>query len=93
MTGKRRVINLATISDSLGASSLNLEIRKSAKGAIGVIGGVVSVNAYSSECLELLSHSGRVTVLGDCLELSLLENRTLEIYGRITEVKLNYGKG
>ena len=92
MTGKQRERGIEAIASSLGHSSLGIELKKSAKGAVGVISGIVSIRSYDKTRVELLSHSGRVTVEGERLEISVLENRTLEIYGRITEVKLSYGK-
>ena len=52
----------------------------------------MSVSNFTQECVELLSHSGRLTLVGDSLEISVLEGRIIEIFGRITEVRLGYGK-
>ena len=92
MTGNKKPTGMGRIFDTAGVSSLSFELKKNAKGAKAIIGGVVSISAYSNEHLELLSHSGRVIIDGDRLCLSLLENRTLEIYGRIKEVRFSYGK-
>ena len=52
----------------------------------------MSVSEYTESTVELLSHSGRVKIFGEALGISVLEGRVIEVYGRITEVKLGYGK-
>ena len=92
MTGNKRRLSLAAISRSLGGSKLSLELRKSSTGAVAVISDVVSISEYDDENIVLLTHGGRLAVQGERLSISSLEGRTLEIYGRITEVRLVYGK-
>ena len=92
MPGKRRTVGIDSIISSFGNSGLSVELRKSTKGAVVVISGIVSISDCSEKRVELLSHSGRITLEGDWIEVSVLENRTVEIYGRITEVRLSYGK-
>ena len=92
MTGNKKPMGMGRVFASAGISSLSFELKKNAKGAKAIIGGVVSISAYTGEHLELLSHSGRVILEGERLSVSLLENRTLEIYGRIKEVRFSYGK-
>ena len=67
-------------------------MKKSSRGAVAVISGVMSISEYTEGSVELLSHSGRLTLIGESLSLSVLEGRVLEIFGRITEVRLSYGK-
>ena len=52
----------------------------------------MSIGEYTEESIEILSHSGRIHVLGDSLTVSVLEGRVIEVYGVITEVRLGYGK-
>ena len=92
MTGKKIAPSVEGIEKYFVGSSLSFELCKSKTGAVALISGVVGVSECSSECVELLSHSGRVLLIGDHLKISLLENKTLEIYGKIKEVRLSYGK-
>ena len=92
MTGNKKVLKLSTLLASISPSSFHIEMRKSSRGAIAVISGVMAVGEYTENCIELLSHSGRINLSGEALSISVLEGRVIEIYGRITEVKLNYGK-
>ena len=92
MTGNKKVLKLSSLLASISPSSFQIEMRKSSRGAIAVISGVMGVGEYTENCIELLSHSGRINLLGEALSISVLEGRVVEIYGRITEVKLSYGK-
>ena len=92
MTGNKKSLKLSAILASISPSSFHIEMKKSSRGAVAVISGVMSVSEYTESSVELLSHSGRVRILGEALGISVLEGRVIEIYGRITEVKLGYGK-
>lgn len=68
------------------------EIRKtSSRAAISVV-GVVSVTELSRELISLASHLGRVEVRGEELTLSVFENKTVEVSGKITAVEMGYAK-
>lgn len=92
MTGNRKILKLSAVLASLSPSSFQLELKKSSRGAVAVISGVMSVGEYTENSVELLSHSGRMHILGEALGISVMSGRVIEIYGRITEVQLNYGK-
>ena len=92
MTGKKRDKEFITAPASLGMSSVSFELKKNAREAVAIIGGIVSINGYNREELELLSHSGRIRISGERLTLSVLEGRTLEVRGRVKEVTFSYGK-
>jgi hypothetical protein len=92
MTGNKKRLVPSAILSSLSPSSFHIELKKSSLGAVAVVSGVMSVSNFTRECVELLSHSGRLTLIGDSLEISVLEGRVIEIFGRITEVRLGYGK-
>ena len=92
MTGKGKRIRLSTILESVSHSSLHFEMKKSSRGAVAVVSGVMSIGEYTESNVELVSHSGRIAFLGDSLGISVLEGRVVEIYGRITEVRLGYGR-
>ena len=92
MTGKSKASGLSTLLSTISPSSFHIEMKKSSRGAVAVISGVMSVSEYTESSVELLSHSGRVRIFGEALGISVLEGRVIEVYGRITEVKLGYGK-
>ena len=92
MTGNRKSLGLSTVLSSITGSSLAVEMKKSSRGAVAVVSGVVSISEYTESAVELLSHSGRVTFLGQRLSISVMEGRVVEIYGRIEEVRFGYGK-
>ena len=92
MTWNKKRLAPSDILSSLSPSSFHVELKKSSRGAVAVVSGVMSVSNFTQECVELLSHSGRLTLVGDSLEISVLEGRIIEIFGRITEVRLGYGK-
>ena len=92
MTGNKKTLRLPSILASISPSSLGVEIRKSSRGAVAVVSGVMSISAYTEGEVELLSHSGRVSFIGESLGVSVLEGRVVEVYGRITEVRFGYGK-
>lgn len=92
MTGNKKRFGLSSILSSMSLSALNVEMKKSSRGSVAVVSGVMSVSEYTDGCVELLSHSGRICFLGESLGISVLEGRVVEIYGRITEMRLGYGK-
>ena len=92
MTGNRKRLQPSAILSSISPSSFHIEIKKSSRGAVVVISGVMSISEYTEGKIEVLSHSGRLMLIGESLSLSVLEGRVVEIFGRITEVRLGYGK-
>ena len=92
MTGNKKLIKLSTVLASITPSSFHIEMKKSSRGAVVVVSGVMSVGEYTKNCIEVLSHSGRVIFTGDSIGLSVLEGRVIEIYGKITELRFGYGK-
>ena len=92
MTGKSKASGLSALLSTISPSSFHIEMKKSSRGAVAVISGVMSIGEYTEHNVELLSHSGRIHLCGDSLTISVLEGRVVEVYGIITEVKLGYGK-
>ncbi len=68
------------------------EIRKTARGAAMTVSGVISLTDVSDSRISLALHSGRISVVGSALLISVFESRTVEISGRIEGVELLYGK-
>ena len=71
---------------SFGKSCFSLQMKKNKRGAAVVVGGIAAVASLCDEEICLLSHGGRLTVRGEGLKLLTLENRTLEVFGKITEL-------
>ena len=57
-----------------------------------IVGGVIGVVDFTEERVELLSHTGRITVLGHRLSMTVFENKNIEIFGGIEDIKFVYGK-
>lgn len=92
MTDKARKMSIESLLSTVGSKSVSVEMRKNARGAVAVIFGVVSVSEFSDGGIEILTRGGRILISGERLGISALENHSLEIYGRITEVRMTYGR-
>lgn len=92
MTGNKKRLGLSSILSTITPSSFHIEMKKSSRGAVAIISSVMSINEYTDSSIELISHSGRLLIIGESLGVSVLEGRVVEVYGRITEVRLGYGK-
>lgn len=77
---------------TLTPAALAAEIRKSGRGAVIAISGVMNITELTDERISLSAHSGRVEIRGVSLSLSVFENRTVEISGKIEGVEFGYGK-
>ena len=56
------------------------------------LSGVVSVQVIEDGCIRLATHDGTISVRGSGLLLSVFEERTVRIYGRVVSVELGYGR-
>lgn len=57
-----------------------------------IVGGVMCVTDFSPEAVMLAGHTGRISVFGRGLAMSVFENKSIEIKGRVEEIKFAYGK-
>lgn len=81
------------ITDMVAAlSSFRLEANRCGGGMSIMLSGIIGVNDFSDESITLLSHGGRICVSGNKLFISLYENNTIEIVGRVKEITFSYGK-
>lgn len=92
MTDYKFGARLSSALRDISVSPLCVEIRKGKRSACLVCCAVVSIIEYSAEALTLATHKGRVRVVGRELALSVLEGRTVEVFGIIEGVELSYGK-
>ena len=57
-----------------------------------IVGGIMCVTDFSPEAVMLAGHTGRISVLGKRLAMTVFENKSIEIKGRVEEIKFAYGK-
>ena len=74
------------------SQSFHLEADKSRSGMSVSISGIIGIGDFTDETVFLRSHGGKVTVAGKRLNVSVYENKTVEISGRIEEISFKYGK-
>jgi hypothetical protein len=91
MTEKDTVRGRA-LADGLFKGETGLEIRHTRNRSELTLCGVVSVQVIEDGCIRLATHGGAVSVYGSRLLLSVFEERTVRIYGRIVSVELGYGR-
>ena len=58
-----------------------------------IVGGVIGIVDFTDCRAELLSRTGRITVIGERLSLTVFDNKSIEIFGGIEDIKFAYGKG
>ena len=75
------------------ANPFHMEVERSPSGIAILVAGIIGVKDFSSESLELLSHSGRIFIYGSRLSIMVYENGTVEIRGKVDSVRFGYGKG
>ncbi len=68
-------------------ANFHIEIDRSKDGLSLSVAGVYSIVDFSEENVILRVKKGRVLVSGTGLSIAVYENKTVEISGRITEVK------
>lgn len=73
--------------------SFSLEASRVGRGISIVLSGVIGISDYSESEILLKSHGGKIKVCGQRLMLSIYEDNTAEIVGRIEEICFGYGKG
>lgn len=56
------------------------------------VGAIIAVKEITESEILLISHGARVRVIGEKLELSVFEERAVEVNGKIREVVFLYGK-
>jgi hypothetical protein len=91
MTEKRNV-GKGGASPTAILNRFHLEAERTASGVVILASGVIGVKEFSRESVELLTHSGRIFIYGKRLSILVFENGTVEIRGRIEDVRFGYGK-
>ena len=75
-----------------GAPSFHMEIVGARTRTFLQILGVRHIEDFASERVVLRVGRGRVYVFGSALGIAVFENKTVEIEGRILEVKFSYDR-
>lgn len=73
-------------------SPFHLEADRSSKGMCLILGGIIGISDFSDSFILMLSHGGRILVNGKNLFISVYENNTVEIQGKVEEIIFKYGK-
>lgn len=80
------------IEDRTPRGEFYLSCEKALGGLSLLVGGIIGVSELDDGRTELLSHSGRIIVSGRGLKLTVFENKSVEINGRIEGINFVYGK-
>ena len=70
----------------------HLNAERSPFGMTVTVTGVIGVRDFSRESVEILTHTGKISVSGRRLTLSVYENGAVEIKGRVEDLRFGYGK-
>ena len=68
--------------------SFYFELSKRGKISSAVIGGVIGILDFSDNNVFLATHSGRINISGERLNVAIFENKTIQITGKIAEIRL-----
>ena len=78
---------------TLGAiSPFHIEIDRTKRGISIIASGIIGINDFGDDHAILMTHSGRIIISGTRLSVAVYEHNTVEISGKIEEVKFTYGK-
>ena len=82
------------VGELVGASlsDFNIEITRVPSGVSVAVSGAVGIFELSDSVIGVLTHKARVGIVGSGLSLSVYEGRVVEIYGRVEDIQLKYGK-
>ena len=73
-------------------SSFHIEADRSPSGFSVKVGGIIAVTDYTDEKISLKGHGGRLIVSGKRLRMTVYEDKTVEILGRVEIMEMKYGK-
>ena len=73
-------------------SSFHLEVDPTSRGMSLLISGVLGINDFTEGRIMLLTRFGSLILEGRGLELSIYENGTVGVVGKVEEVRFSYGK-
>lgn len=73
-------------------SKFYLEAKRSAYGMTLTVSGVIAIPELTESCIRLSSHTARCIVIGSRLRIDVFKNHTVEIMGKVEDVRFVYGK-
>ena len=73
-------------------SPFHIEMNRTKRGISMMASGVVGINDFGEDRAVLMTHGGRIIISGGRLSVVIYEHNTVEISGKIAEVKFTYGK-
>ena len=92
MTEEIKTADKALKEKTKGLSSFHLEADRSRSGLSVVLSGIVGISDFSDSFIHLKGHGGRISVHGKRLFISVYENGSVEIVGRVEEIVFKYGR-
>lgn len=92
MTDKRKSKMPKERMPTAAFSSFHMEADRTGRGMSLILCGIIGISDFSDSFIYLLSHGGRITVTGRGLFISVYENGTVEIVGRVEGISFKYGK-
>ena len=92
MTEEIKTLNKKAKERTNGLSSFHLEADRSRSGLSVVLSGIIGISDFSDSFIDLKGHGGRVSVHGKKLFISVYENGSVEIVGRVEEIVFKYGR-
>lgn len=69
-----------------------LEAERSRKGLSITVCGVVSIVDLSCETVILKTHGGKISFVGKRLSVKVFEHSTVEISGKVEDIRFDFGK-
>ena len=73
-------------------SSFRMEGERSSRGMCIRFSGIMGIDQFSENCIEIVNHNGRIKLQGKRLEITVFENNQVEINGKVEELYFVYGK-
>lgn len=92
MTEKSKRKEVSLKDTPKGLSAFHLEADRSRAGLSIVLSGIIGISDFSDSFIHLKGHGGRICVNGQKLFISVYENGSVEIVGRVEEIVFKYGK-
>lgn len=69
-------------------AGFHVEIDRALNALVVCVNGVISINELEESVCVLKVRGGKISVLGTGIYVSVFENSTVKLYGKITEVNL-----
>ena len=92
MTQKYKTVEKGEKENPNGLSSFHLEADRSRRGLSVVLSGIIGISDFSDSLIDLKGHGGRISVHGKKLFISVYENGSVEIVGKVEEIVFKYGR-